>query len=572
MRAVFFPVLLSSCFIYRGGPTKSEETDADTDVDADADSDTDVDTDVSLQIEGLSPGYAGRESRLFVSGASDGATLRLDSSLPGSDEPIDGCDGLVADELAPTVIADEDGRAEIPVILLESEVGSEITLRVVQEEGCFESNTLTAEILGPDEIDPDDIGHTFVGSNDIAAGSSVAFAGDTDGDGLDDLLVGAPNYNFGTGLAYWFYGEGDQTMGNYEVPTQGGTPSPSYFGYSVAGAGDIDNDGLADTLVGAPYFGNPIGGVVYFTYGDSHDGGGLFNDVSTDDSLGASLAGDFDVNDDGIDDFLVGAPGAAQGKGEVIVQLGSNQRVGGFVSGDITFTGADSDGHAGESASAGDVDGDGVGDLLIGAPDAGSPSGGVVYVISGRSGLPSSLDAGDADVIIEAEQADDALGYSVSGALDVDGDGIEDMLVGAPGDTPSSPLPPGRVYLLTRPASGAASQAAAILVGDGPGQAGFSLDSAGDVDADGYGDVLVAAPFAASLSGRVYLLHGPLYGEIDLAAADVTFSDGPPNSNMGLSVAGGGDVDGDGRSDLLIGAPGAANLGGMVYLVLGADL
>ncbi|MCC6781429.1 MAG: FG-GAP repeat protein [Planctomycetes bacterium] len=327
-------------------------------------------------------------------------------------------------------------------------------------------------------LDGDSIGDFF--------GFSVAGAGDVDNDGVPDLIVGAygdePPTNLDTGAVYVYSGRTQALIWRFE-----GSGLESRLGYSVGAAGDVNADGYAD-IIGGAYSDNTAG----FSAGQAvvwsgKDGSVIwtFNGAGAGHYLGFGVNGAGDVDKDGFDDLIVGAVGdGANGflSGTALVYSG---RTGAQL---WRFDGQGQDLQGASVASAGDVDGDLHDDVIVGAPfadDAGSDVGSA-RVYSGRTGaLLHTLTNGNVPGLL--------FGYPVAGAGDVDGDGRGDLLVtallGTVGVTPVT----GGVYVF----SGATGNLIESLGLGGIADAfGWGLASAGDVDDDGFDEILVGAPFA----------------------------------------------------------------------------
>ena len=226
------------------------------------------------------------------------------------------------------------------------------------------------------------------------------------------------------------------------------------------------------------------------------------------------------------------------------------------------------------------MDGDGFDDLLVGAcgDDEYGTDAGAAYLVLG-SATPESRNLAAADAKFTGEVAGDFAGLSVSTAGDVNGDGFDDVLVGAPYANAGG----GVAYLLlgsTEPSTRSLHAADAQLWGDPDGEfAGISIAGAGDTDGDGFGDVLVGAVDNADggyMAGAAYLMLGSASpASLFLDTAEAQFSGAAAGDNAGFGVAGAGDVDGDGLADLLVGAydddDGGANAGA-AYLILGTGL
>ncbi|NKI36207.1 choice-of-anchor D domain-containing protein [Wenzhouxiangella sp. XN79A] len=449
---------------------------------------------------------------------------------------------------------------------------------------------------------------------------SMAGIGDINADGFDDLVIGADGFDLpgrgNTGRSYVVFGRADGFPAQIDPASLDGSDgfvlngerSDNASGWSVAGAGDINADGIDDLLIGA-YFANsvngPRSGRSYVVYGRSSgfpatlelsslDGthGFSIDGADTDDWTGFSVAGAGDVNGDGIDDIILGSlnaeptglwTGAAYlvfgrsapfpARLDLATLDGSEGSVlAGVSEGEI----------AGRSVSAaGDVNGDGIDDVVIGAPWA-APSGaesGRGYVVFGRTtGFPALLDLGSLNgsdgFSIDGEASPDRLGWAVAGAGDVNGDGLDDLLLGAPLASPNG-TESGRSYLLfgrstgfpaTLDLSTMDATEGIRIDGETPfDQSGLSVARAGDLDADGIDDVAVGAGNAdgnAVNAGRAYVIFGRTEGFISplqLSALDGRSGfrlNGEANfDSVGDSVAAAGDLDGDGVDDLAVGAP-----------------
>ena len=299
-----------------------------------------------------------------------------------------------------------------------------------------------------------------------------------------------------------------------------------------------------------------------------------------------------DVDGDGLDDLLIGAylnDAAGEDAGAVYVVLGSSlgsRRRFLLSEADYVLLGEAAGDGAGRSvSSAGDVDGDGLADLLVGAyrNDGGAENAGAAYVILGASlGSTRVLSLADSDHIFRGELAEDWAGFSVSGAGDLDGDGLDDIAIGAPtGHQPK----PGVAYVFRGSSLSGETERSLLeadyrLSGENAGDwAGYSLAPAGDVDGDGRGDLLVGVPTQppGTQDDRAYLVLGKSFeGEREIALEDTDFKlKGELGYNWAsYSVSSAGDVDGDGLSDILIGSPASLNVKdfGAAYLLLGKSL
>jgi hypothetical protein len=305
-------------------------------------------------------------------------------------------------------------------------------------------------------------------------GFAVDSAGDFDGDGWDDLLVGAPKDDTAAGNAGAVYVYSGQT---HDVLWTGyGEAVGDQFGFSVAGLGDIDNDGYDDFIVGAPLSdaGGDNAGRAYVYFGNS---GALFKRKTGQDAgdqFGRVVSGAGDVDDDGQRDWIVSAP--LDGAGKVSIYSGAD---GTRIRALVGVSGGD---RLGWSASeVGDLNDDGYDDVLLGAPnnDAAAGNAGAAYVFSGQNG----------SMLLEllGEAAGDKLGWAAAGLRDLNGDGTPDLAVSAPRHDAAGGNA-GRVYIHC----GATGDLLATIDGENPdNQFGTSLD----------GDPRVVEGIDASLLG-----------------------------------------------------------------------
>ncbi len=461
--------------------------------------------------DGIEQGFAVAD-RPSADGAG-GAPFYIDLALTGDLRPVLAEDNQAVTFFAPggeavltyaRLVARDDRGRPLPSHMEAHTDGELRVIRLVVDD---------ADAVYPIAIDPVATNPVWSGESNQAYahyGHSVSGVGDINGDGFGDFVVGAPHYDNGQtdeGRIYVY-------RGSASVPSLAGTWEPNVastlFGFVVAAAGDINNDGCADFLVGAPDYATATttGGRVFLFQG----------------SIAAPYFSNTWVHD-----------GVAAG-----------------------------DQYGWSVSTAGDVDGDNFSDIVVGSPgydryyngnwfyDAGK-----VYVYHGSlSGLPA-----DADGAVSGGAQGDKLGTSVATAGDVDGDGYSDIVVGIPYYDSGGLTDIGRVQVFRGGVSGIGIEPAAYWSQNGEvAGSGFALvvGPAGDVDGNGYSDIIVGAKYYTgtfSGEGKVYVYYGPTLS----SPAPWTKTGGQTSAFLGQSVGLAGDVNGDGYADVIVGAYGYTN-------------
>lgn len=371
--------------------------------------------------------------------------------------------------------------------------------------------------------------------------AAVAGVGDLNADGRADVLVGVP-YAIGPGPG------GNPNTGRVQVLSgldgallleHSGLSSNSRFGWSVDGAGDMNGDGVPDLIVGAP-FGTPSAGSAFAFSGSTGALLTTWTGTAPGDQFGFAVCSPGDLDGDGLGDVAIGAPFAdpnGMNSGRVEVFSGAD---GALI---LTLEGSapwDQFGYALDGA--GDVNTDGVPDLLIGAPfeDTSGFNAGSAFVYSGADGTLL--------LAFHGALAGDWLGSSVAAAGDINADGIPDLALGLPGSDLGG-LDSGGAQVR----SGADGGVLLLIAGGASGEYSFSVAGLGDADGDGFDDVLFGEPSSdrkAREAGRVRVISGK-------TGCDLLVREGlERNDWWGASLAGIGDANGDGKPDFAVGAPG----------------
>lgn len=474
------------------------------------------------------------------------------------------------------------------------------------------------------------------------SGLSVSSAGDFNGDGFADVVIGAkfakPQNQSYAGSSFIVFGKASGLSSPVDLSglnganglRLNGTASSDLSGYSVSAAGDVNGDGLGDVIIGAPGAdpsGRTYAGISYVVFGRraaipsaiqlsqlAGSTGFRLTGVVSGDRSGTSVSAAGDVNGDGFGDVIVGAieadPNGKLSAGSAYVVFGQAARFASAIN-LSSLNGSNGfriDGNAagdilgGAVSSAGDVNGDGFDDVVVGATYA-DPNGldraGSAYVIFGKQGgFPAAIKVsnlnGTSGFRITGATTYDLAGFAVSGAGDVNGDGTDDLLVSAPNLDSAGGTNAGGTYVVFGHASAFPATLNLSVINGTNGtrldgvtaynQSGRSAAIAGDVNGDGFGDVVVGSvnvsPGAVTFAGASYVVFGKKTGFstpflLSSLDGDIGFRlDGEAQfDRSGRSVAGAGDVNGDGLDDVIIGANGADPAGrysaGSTYVLYG---
>ena len=441
------------------------------------------------------------------------------------------------------------------------------------------------------------------------SGYSVSSAGDINGDGFDDIIIGT----YAANKSYVMFGKANGFSATADLTSLDGSngfrlngiDADDRSGHSVSSAGDLNNDGFDDIIIGA-YGADPNGnssaGESYVVYGKAVPFASTFDLASLDgingfrldgidaaDSSGRPVSSAGDVNGDGFDDLIIGAkdadPGSDKSAGESYVVLAVGPVSGEPVelssligSNGFRLDGIDAYDWSGSSvSSAGDINGDGFDDVIIGAFGAdpgGNVQAGESYVVFGKAaGFNASLDLASLDGVsgfrVNGIDADDGSGRSVSAAGDINGDGYDDIIIGASGADPDNNLSAGESYVVFGKATSFAAtldlagldgsngfRLNGVNVGD---YSGSSVSAAGDVNGDGFDDIIIGAWGAdpgGSRSGASFVVFGSKETSASLnlvgGPGDQTMHGGLQNDT--ISGAGGNDtLFGDAGNDVLNG-------------------
>lgn len=480
---------------------------------------------------------------------------------------------------------------------------------------------LNSHSLGIERISLGKAKASFIGEGEnLTSAFPVCIAGDVNGDGYDDVLVGGKGkytsyMRTGAGQTYVIFGK----VTGWRMKTNLAQANASFVGEfnsdvagsTMDGVGDVNGDGFDDILIGANQndFGGRSSGQSYLIFGKA-DGWEMRVNLSEADASfigeeaydlsGLALAGIGDVNGDGYDDFLIGrnaevsmeySPDLRKGKAYLFFgkPMGWNMRTS-LAEADVVFLGGVSLWSGMALAGGGDVNADGFDDFIIAAhwKDENWEGSADVHLFFGRpEGWDKETLITDCDITFTTTgwfSFNGSIGlrdcWSASITGDLNGDGYDDILLGAPWKEREA----GKTYLVFGRPGETGSQfkldleetASASFIGERPGYWAGRVCDGGDINGDGYDDILIGSYLSAHggiKAGETYLIYGKPAGwtkDLNLSQADLSFLGEEPEDGSGYVFSHSGDINGDGLKDILIGSPGNDSNGtntGQTYIL-----
>ncbi|MFA5772609.1 MAG: FG-GAP-like repeat-containing protein [Thermoplasmata archaeon] len=419
------------------------------------------------------------------------------------------------------------------------------------------------------------------GSSNAQLGYSIADAGDVNGDGYNDIIVGAPGANSGQGVAYLYLGASwgsDVSIKTTPVIFSAYSiyaPPTSGFGTSVASAGDVNGDGYADVIIGAPNTaynvnGNPScfstgnlesnAGTVYIFFGKATlSDTGIPDVILTGESdtnyFGCAVASMGDTNNDGYDDVMVGAYGYGSYQGSVYIYYGGKTIEN---APSVILRGTANSQFGFSLSKIPDLTGDAVPEFMVGAPNYGATSAGAVFIYRGNSFVLHKQLTGDTQYI--------SFGYSISvaGYADRD-DELSDIVIGAPNANIDTKNYAGKVYIYRGALSMGDTPYATILGSDSDAKFGTKVSFVGKFNDSGYDTILISAPYRTLNTSMYEVGTVYLYNSSDTTKPLATFNGDARDAKLGWAIAA-ADSDNDNYKELIIGTPYYLSNSGKFYI------
>ncbi|MCD4657551.1 MAG: choice-of-anchor D domain-containing protein [Planctomycetes bacterium] len=400
--------------------------------------------------------------------------------------------------------------------------------------------------------------------------------GDFNGYGFQDIVVGAPlddDRGESSGCAFIYFGREYWTWcieARFADVKIIGASSGDKFAYSVASAGDVNDDGFDDIIIGAPYNDSNTedSGSVYIIFG-KHNWSSQAYAVNANvkfvgrrkrDNFGLSVSSAGDINNDGFADVIIGAPGDDDGgdkSGCAYIYFGREtwDSLIATYQADVKIISKMKEDYFGNNvANAGDVNNDGIQDVIIGSRG----NYGHASLFFGRNIWIEEICASNADVSFYGETTQDKFCCSVSSAGDVNNDGFDDIIIGAINNNEGGTRA-GSAYIYfgnenMKSFISAKSADVKLISNDDESMFGISVSSAGDVNNDGYDDVIVGAPKYITCCALLFFGCQNWDAKIHASNADVLLRGNSFNRNLGCCVSSAGDINNDGIDDVLVGA------------------
>lgn len=418
-----------------------------------------------------------------------------------------------------------------------------------------------------------------------AASINVVSAGDVNNDGYDDILIGTKANDaigLNAGAAYLVYGKTaeftSESLGSSSntIVKFTGEAAGDYGGSTLGAAGDVNNDGYDDFLIGSYQPAPSVGpGAAYLIYGQATPyaatvslGDPLivkFTGEASGDYAGSKLLSPGDVNNDGYADILITAPNndnnTLTNNGAAYLIYGQHNLLTSrnLSAADAKFTGQEESDGSGAFISGGDFNDDGFADIIISASGWDASNFGRTYLYYGQLGALTSGSLGSADAIFTGEGAEDGAGVFAVSLGDINNDNYDDFAIGAAGNDDAGSNA-GAVYIQYGQSEHLVSSSLSTAIeftGEAAGDQASNIGSAGDINNDGYDDFFIGAVFndtVAADAGAAYLIYGQAaaFTSASLSTAAVKFTGEAAGDRAGTWVSGAGDVNNDGYNDIII--------------------